>query len=53
MAKKSVGKVKGNLSKSRAQVIIPRKSSKTGAYTFQSFFVAAEEVTKLVAPHKQ
>ena len=53
MAKKAVGKVRGSLSKSRAQVIIPKKSIKTGAYKFQSVVVPVEEVANLVAPHKK
>ena len=53
MAKKAVGKVKGTTAKSKAQIIIPKRSAKTGAYTFQSFVVATEEVPKYIANYKQ
>ena len=53
MAKKAVGKVKGSTAKSKAQLVIPKKSPKTGAYTFQSFIVATEEVPKYIANYKQ
>ncbi len=44
MAKKAIGKVKSDKRKSMCKLIMPVKSSKTGAYVFEEVFMPSEKV---------
>jgi hypothetical protein len=44
MAKKAVGKVKSGEKSQWAKIIVPTRSPKTGAYTFQERIILREDI---------